>query len=121
MQRTSRIIRQKPSEPGKRDIRADLASQRRRADLEQHFAIIDPARHAQVVGQPLCSGQVLDLPGMQMGERPETASPVAGQSGVYRARASFPMGGAYQVTVTVSGPHGTAKGRSCSTPNSTHP
>lgn len=49
------------------------------------------------------------MPGMQMGERPETARPVAGQPGVYRARAAFPMGGAYEVQVTVSGPHGTAE------------
>ncbi len=49
------------------------------------------------------------MPGMRMGERPETARPVAGQPGVYRARAAFPMGGAYQVQVTVSGPHGTAE------------
>ncbi len=63
-------------------------------------------------GKPLDGAAVTTftrMPGMQMGERPEKASPVAGQSGVYRARASFPMGGAYLVTVKVSGPHGTAE------------
>ncbi len=63
-------------------------------------------------GKPLEGATVTTftrMPGMQMGERPEMARPVAGQPGVYRARASFPMGGAYQVKVTVAGPHGTAE------------
>lgn len=49
------------------------------------------------------------MPGMKMGERPETARPVPGKPGVYRARAAFPMGGAYTITVTISGPHGTSE------------
>jgi len=49
------------------------------------------------------------MPGMSMGEREETARPLAGQPGFYEAPAAFPMGGAYTIVVTVSGPAGTGK------------
>ncbi len=49
------------------------------------------------------------MPGMSMGEREETAQPRAGEPGVFEAPAAFPMGGAYTIAVTVSGPAGTGK------------
>ena len=66
----------------------------------------------QAAGKPVEGATVTALvrmPGMEMGEKPETARPVQGQPGVYRARASFPMGGTYQVTVKVSGSQGAAE------------
>jgi len=49
------------------------------------------------------------MPGMNMGEREETARPVAGQPGLYESTASFPHGGAYTIAVTVTGPAGQGK------------
>lgn len=49
------------------------------------------------------------MPGMNMGEREETARPVAGQPGLYESTASFPHGGAYTIAVTVAGPAGQGK------------
>ena len=49
------------------------------------------------------------MPGMSMGEREETARPLAGQPGFYEAPAAFPMGGAYKIDVSVSGPAGSGK------------
>ena len=48
------------------------------------------------------------MPGMNMGEREETATPVAGQPGVYAASASFAMEGGYEDTLKVEGPLGSA-------------
>lgn len=63
-------------------------------------------------GKPLEGATITtftQMPGMSMGERRENAVPVSGRPGVYRSPAAFPMGGAYTITVTVSGPHGNAE------------
>jgi RND family efflux transporter MFP subunit len=48
------------------------------------------------------------MPGMNMGEREETATPLPGQPGVYTAPASFAMEGGYEDTLQVNGPLGVA-------------
>lgn len=48
------------------------------------------------------------MPGMNMGEREESAIPVPGQPGVYAAPASFAMEGGYEDTLKVEGPLGSA-------------
>ena len=48
------------------------------------------------------------MPGMNMGEREETATPLPGQPGVYTAPASFAMEGGYEDTLQVTGPLGSA-------------
>ncbi len=48
------------------------------------------------------------MPGMNMGEREETATPLPGQPGVYTAPASFAMEGGYEDTLKVEGPLGVA-------------
>lgn len=48
------------------------------------------------------------MPGMNMGEREETAIPVTGQPGVYTAPAQFAMEGGYEAKFTINGPQGTA-------------
>lgn len=48
------------------------------------------------------------MPGMNMGEREETAAPLPGQPGVYTAPASFAMEGAYEDTLRLEGPLGAA-------------
>lgn len=48
------------------------------------------------------------MPGMNMGERVETASPGT-QPGTYNSPASFPMSGGYEITVTVDGSKGPGK------------
>lgn len=51
------------------------------------------------------------MPGMNMGEREETATPVPGRPGVYTAPASFAMEGGYEDTLQVEGPLGSATAR----------
>jgi RND family efflux transporter MFP subunit len=48
------------------------------------------------------------MPGMNMGEREETAVPATGQPGVYTAPATFAMEGGYEDTVRIEGPLGPA-------------
>ncbi|MCW3052926.1 MAG: secretion protein HlyD family protein [Chthonomonadales bacterium] len=48
------------------------------------------------------------MPGMNMGEREEMATPVPGEPGVYTASASFAMEGGYEDTLKVEGPLGPA-------------
>lgn len=48
------------------------------------------------------------MPGMFMGEREQRAAPVPGEPGAYAMQAAFPMAGAYEVEVKISGPPGTA-------------
>jgi RND family efflux transporter MFP subunit len=54
--------------------------------------------------------QVLtQMPGMPMGEHPETAEPVAGKLGFYEAPANFQMAGGWGITVQIDGPQGSGK------------
>ncbi len=46
------------------------------------------------------------MPGMNMGEREMNAAPLAGQPGTYSSPAIFSMAGLYEVTVSVTGHHG---------------
>ncbi len=46
------------------------------------------------------------MPGMNMGEREETATPASGQPGVYTAHAMFAMEGGYEDTLKIEGPLG---------------
>ena len=48
------------------------------------------------------------MPGMNMGEREETATPLPAQPGVYTAAASFAMEGGYEDTLQIDGPLGRA-------------
>ncbi len=48
------------------------------------------------------------MSGMSMGEREETALPVAGQPGVYTALAQFAMEGGYEASLKINGPQGAA-------------
>ena len=48
------------------------------------------------------------MPGMFMGEREQQAFAIPGQPGAYSAQASFPMGGAYEVALTIKGALGEA-------------
>ena len=48
------------------------------------------------------------MPGMNMGEREVTATPVPGRPGIYTAPASFAMEGGYEDTLKVDGPLGSA-------------
>jgi len=48
------------------------------------------------------------MPGMNMGEREETATPLPAQPGVYTAPASFAMEGGYEDTLQIDGPLGRA-------------
>lgn len=50
------------------------------------------------------------MPGMYMGEKEVPAIPVAGKPGQYTAFANFPHAGAYQSSVTIAGPGGSAEG-----------
>ncbi len=62
-------------------------------------------------GKPVEGATVTGLaqmPGMPMGERDETATPQPGQPGVYSAPARFAMAGAYNATVKITGPQGSA-------------
>ncbi|HXI15747.1 MAG TPA: efflux RND transporter periplasmic adaptor subunit [Chloroflexota bacterium] len=64
-------------------------------------------------GKPVEGAQIRTLtkmPGMNMGEREETATPQPGQPGVYNARAAFPMGGGYTSDIKISGPQGEGTG-----------
>jgi RND family efflux transporter MFP subunit len=62
-------------------------------------------------GQPVIAATVRALtkmPGMNMGEREELASPQPNQPGVYSAPAVFPMAGGYRAELQISGPQGAA-------------
>ena len=62
-------------------------------------------------GKPVDGAMIRSLtkmPGMNMGEREETAIPVTGQPGVYTAPAQFAMEGGYEAKFTINGPQGTA-------------
>lgn len=62
-------------------------------------------------GEPVTDARVrviAQMPGMAMGEREETALPQTGQPGTYTAPARFSMAGAYEATITIDGPQGTA-------------
>lgn len=64
-------------------------------------------------GKPVEGATVLTLtgmPGMKMGEKEERARPRTGQPGVYEAPAAFPMGGEYNVSVSIEGAPGKAQG-----------
>ena len=50
------------------------------------------------------------MPGMPMGEREQPALEQPGQPGLYVAPANFPMGGAYEIGLKISGPEGVAEG-----------
>ncbi len=69
------------------------------------FAVTDSAGKP-VEGVTLRS--LTKMPGMNMGERDETATPLPGQPGVYTAPASFAMEGGYEDTLQVEGPLGSA-------------
>ncbi len=49
------------------------------------------------------------MPGMFMGEKEITASPVSGEPGIYSGKAAFPMGGGYDVRVSIDGSLGPAE------------
>src|SRR6185312_13028050 len=51
---------------------------------------------------------IAKMPGMVMGEREETAVPGM-ELGTYTAPAQFAMGGAYEATISISGPQGTGQ------------
>ena len=62
-------------------------------------------------GKPLENMKIQALtkmPGMNMGEREETAAPVSGQPGTYTAPAQFAMEGGYEATLKLDGPQGSA-------------
>ena len=64
-------------------------------------------------GKPVEGAQISALtkmPGMNMGEKEESAQPMPNQPGVYSAPAAFPMGGGYAVDVQINGPQGPANG-----------
>ncbi len=64
-------------------------------------------------GEPVTGATVRSLtrmPGMTMGEREETATPLPDTPGVYVADAAFPMGGAYVVDIKIAGARGEATG-----------
>jgi len=64
-------------------------------------------------GEPVDGASVrvlTGMTGMNMGEKELPAVPQTGKPGVYTVPATFPMGGAYQSTVTISGPQGVATG-----------
>lgn len=54
---------------------------------------------------------LVQMPGMPMGEKETLAQPVAGKPGLYQTSASFMMEGAYDASLSISGPQGTASGR----------
>lgn len=54
---------------------------------------------------------IVQMPGMQMGEKETRAAPVPGSPGEYETEAAFMMAGAYEATVTIDGPAGAATAR----------
>ncbi|MBI5706446.1 MAG: efflux RND transporter periplasmic adaptor subunit [Armatimonadetes bacterium] len=85
-------------------------------DLRTDPAIVPVGKAKLIIkvtanGKPVSGATVkamAQMPGMNMGEREETASP-ASEPGTYIAPASFAMAGAYQATITISGSAGTGK------------
>lgn len=72
-------------------------------------------------GKPVSDAQVraiARMPGMIMGEREQAARP-GDRPGVYVAPAAFPMGGLYEVAVTVNGQTGTVEFRTGQTTTAT--
>jgi RND family efflux transporter MFP subunit len=68
-------------------------------------------RLTDAAGKPVSGAQVRTLakmPGMEMGEREESALPQPGQQGIYVAPAQFAMAGGYTVTLRITGPQGPA-------------
>jgi RND family efflux transporter MFP subunit len=62
-------------------------------------------------GEPVTDANVraiTQMPGMVMGEREESATPIAGKPGAYTAPAVFAMEGKYEVRVTINGSQGRA-------------
>jgi RND family efflux transporter MFP subunit len=86
-------------------------------DLTTNPAVIPVGKAALIIkvsdqnGRPVTGATVkaiVRMPGMAMGEREETATPGA-EPGVYTASAQFGMRGAYEATVSVSGPQGSGQ------------
>jgi RND family efflux transporter MFP subunit len=88
-----------------------------RVDLTTNPAVVPVGKAKLIIkvtdqsGKPVTGAivkAIAKMPGMVMGEREETAVPGM-ELGTYTAPAQFAMGGAYEATISISGPQGTGQ------------
>lgn len=88
--------------------RVSLTTQPRVIPVGQAKVVLDITDQSGKPLEGLDVRAIARMPGMFMGEREQRAIPVSGEPGTYAMQAAFPMAGAYEVEVKISGPPGEA-------------